>query len=232
MRNDSSAYTGFVKSKLNQVLSFAMFFLLFFLLSCMPCPSQEGVSSSILDQKATLVLRDTNVRNALYSLSIKAKTPIGFIGVAGENGEARRINVKVVQRSIRETLDEIINSDNRYKWEVINGQINVSPASWPDNISDLTIEFLQLSEIEVGKVGAAILDAPKIRSYLETVNKKKTEGLIYSGPPINNAKISVVFSNITIRDALNEILRRGEARFWAIETFGKTDEFVRINLFG
>jgi hypothetical protein len=197
----------------------------------MPCFSQERDSSVILDKQASLVSSNASVGNALFSLSNLAKVPIGFIGVAGEDENPKKISVKVMRRTVREVLDEIVKSDNRYKWEIVDGIINVYPVSSSNcNISELTIGFLQLSEIEVSKVGVAILKSPEIHINLEAMGKKATEGIVYSGPKIKHGKISVVLSNIQIRDALNGILSRGEARFWTIETIGKRDEFVRLML--
>lgn len=221
-----------IKEGAKHICLAVMFLLVFGGITCSPSYSQEVKFSEILDQKSiTLILSNISVKNALHALSSRSNVPIGFIGIDGEDGIAKKINIKVVQGNIREVLNEIVKADDRYKWEIVNGVINVSPLSLRNNIPELKIENLNLSEIEVSKVGAAILDAPEIQATLDTMGKKKTEQFNYVGPPSKNEKISVVLLNKTIRESLNQLLYKRQASFWAIETFGKKDEFVRIILF-
>jgi len=193
--------------------------------------SKHTQSHEIVTKKVTVVLKSTSVKNAVHALANRANIPIGFVGVSGEDGKPKQIMLRAVQETVGEILDYIVKADDRYKWEVVGGIINVSPVLQTDCISELRIDYVRLHEVEILSVGSAILDSPRVRKELQSRGKLKTDELNYSGRPIKNAKISTVLSDTTIRDGLNTFLSSGYARFWAIETFGIKDEFVRIILF-
>jgi hypothetical protein len=194
------------------------------------CRSQERESKALLDAPITLVLPETNVANALNSLSNLAQIPIGFVSVSGENDKPRSIHLRV-RGTVRDVLNQIVTADNRYKWQQVEASINVVPANAQSvDLSELVITSLTINEVHISDVGPAILDSPGIRARLEILGKKPT-GFIYIGPAFRDSKISIAFSNTTIRCALNEILKRKQARFWSLETLGAEDEWVRIILF-
>lgn len=195
------------------------------------CPAQQPAARDLLDRSITLIFSGT-VTSALNSLSNLAQVPIGFVGVSGENTNPRSIDLRVVQGTVRDVLNQIVRADDRYKWEQVNVCINVVPANVQRaDFSELVITSLILNEVHLSDVGPAILDSPDIRARLETLGKKKTTEFKYIGPAFPDSKISIVFSNTTIRCALNEILNRKQARFWSLETLGAENEWVRIILF-
>lgn len=195
------------------------------------CRVQEPASRDLLDKRITLIFSGT-VTSALNSLSNLAQVPIGFVGASGENTNPRSIDLRVVQGTVRDVLNQIAAADNRYKWQQINGSINVVPANTQSqDLSQLMITSLTINELHVSDVGPAILDSPGLRARLEKLGKKMTNEFKYIGPAYPDSKISVAFSNTTIGCALNELLDRKLARFWSIETLGAEDEWVRIILF-
>lgn len=204
-------------------------FMLLFSHFAVVAKSQEINPGLLLDKKVNMTLYNVNVWNALNSLSFRAKMPIGFIGARGEKGIAKKICVQVEQKPVREVLDEIVRLDGRYRWEIINGIVNVVPIS-QEELAELKIGFLKLSDTELGDIGSAILDAPDVYASLIKLNKQKTEELDYSGPSAMKTKVSFVLSDTTIRNGLNTLLRERLARFWSFEILGENDELIRILL--
>ena len=192
--------------------------------------SQTAGSNKILERQVIVDLKETSVKDALLYVSGKAKVKIGFIETMKKEERGKKITVQILRGTVRNILDEIIIQDNSYKWEITNNIINVIPSCYPNEIANLKIGFLELTNKRLDEVGTAILDVPEVQIGIANLGKQQTDEVKYSGPP-RRTPVSIVLSNITVRDGLNEILNKGFAGFWALEMRGEESEFVRIMLY-
>lgn len=191
--------------------------------------AQVPVPGNVLEKQITVSLQSVSVKDALLYISGKSKVRIGFIGVIGDEGN-KKVTLDIRQGSVRQVLNELITQVDSYKWDISNDIINVLPTYCQNKVAALKIDFLELSDKKLDEVGTAILDAPEVRIGITNMGVSKTEELKYSGAP-RRSLVSIVLSNQTVREGLNEIASKGFASFWSLEMRGEKNEFVRIMLY-
>lgn len=162
-----------------------------------------------------------NDLSALFSL---VNVPLG-ISLAFEDFNDNRVNQNFIPRSfvIKDLIDQITNTDSRYQWKEENGVINLFPKD------DYSILETRISEFKVDneyswKIDERIVQTKEFQQYLKEKNlidripdpENKYGFTIIGavGKPNHRDKISVDLKNATIREILNEIVRKKGHGAW------------------
>lgn len=187
--------------------------------------------SDLLERKVSVMFNDVGGGSVLQHLSYKANIPLGFETIFDPPGVAgKRVSLKVKEGSVRDVLDAFVAADRRYKWEVTDGVINVTPKEPQNNIGDVRIFNFFAAEADIFDLGLAVTWTPEVLARIESLGLKPAGGVKYSGRPQPKTRHTVTLPEMSVREVLNEMLRRGYAKYWHITSSGERNEYVRAFL--
>jgi hypothetical protein len=128
-----------------------------------------------------------------------------------------------------ETLDSIVLADPRYRWELVDGVINVlpvagEPAFLSTRISELDVRNVTSANRPLGK----LQELPEVKKAMTDLRLRWGVTLFASGQLPHPASFSVHCKDVTLREALNGIARAQGFTVWDyIETHcGGEDEVI------
>ncbi|MFL6208833.1 MAG: hypothetical protein ACJ74W_08290 [Pyrinomonadaceae bacterium] len=185
-----------------------------------------------LNQKATLVI-DNNAYFILRVLSLKTKVPIGFEALPDELSRkgSSAISINVNPGTVRDALEAIVQADNRYTWELVNGVINVFPKDHQSSISDIEIPQFNVNDEEIAGIGFIITDLPEVRAKLKTLGVADNRMSDHGSAQQLKARVSFTLSKLTVREILNEMIKCNYINYWVIVRYGDSNELIRVQLF-
>jgi hypothetical protein len=183
---------------------------------------QLNTDDGILGQKIKVKLNNVTLMNALSTLSVIHRVPIGIEYSSADQNEPKLV-LEVENGSVQEILDSIIEQEPLYRWELVDGVINFVPVRDRDpffkellrtsvasfNPGEWTIKF-QLRD--------AIGEAPEVKRLLKSrnVTLSKYGDYAYSPSVYTKREVDLSASNTTVRGILNRIVKNSEHKHWAI----------------
>lgn len=203
-------------------------------LTMTPVPSayarlQSEKPNDILAKKVTLTRENTDVSFVLRALSAASHVPIGFQS-ADLDANVRSISIKVVDGTVKDVLDQLIQTDERYKWELDNGVINFLPKHSKISFLDVVVAVFNFKDGDAEDVPRAILSLPEVQIRFSELGLKEDTAKQYEGPVRNLQQFSLQMRNATVREILNEIVRRRHSTFWKIRIYVDVDKSASISL--
>lgn len=182
-----------------------------------PAPAQD-----LLDRRITLELGDATLRLALGTLSATYDVPIG-VEYSVTHSDQRTINLDFKDGTIKEVLDSIVKQEPLYRWELVDGVVNVVPTRDRDPFIEAFLNT-PVDRFDPGKwtsifqVREAIGHIPEVRRMLEANRKTFYTGGVYVKRPSIYAKkdVDLSISRTTVRGLLNRIIGESEHNFWSI----------------
>lgn len=180
----------------------------------------------LLGRKVTLALTDMP-STVLRSVSAIARVPIGIEVIPDSN---RTVTINQVRGTVRQILEEIVNAEPRYKWVVRDGVINLLPRERNESPLDVMIPTFKMRDVNAEDVPAALINLPEIQNWLSSAGIQGDRGLMYEGPIRNLPVFSITISNYTVKEILNEIIRKGYSTFWQCRIYGKEQRRLSLQL--
>lgn len=173
---------------------------------------------------------------ALKTISNAVDIPIGFEAATSESFQSKRFTLDARKKSLRETLQSLVNSDDRYKWEVDSGVVLVSPVTAE---RDLFIKELLSTRInnlsldlysDLLEIRQKLVDTDSIKFKLK---EQKISPVIFSVTSYGHRKVNrskfLHLSGVTLQEALNTIVRETNFKCWIVNRFGDKREFLVLN---
>lgn len=165
-----------------------------------------------------------SIKNDLSFLFSIVNVPLGM-SLAFENVDANEITKNINPKSyvIKDLLDQIVETDSRYKWKEYSGVINI----FSEN--DYSILETRIPEFKVEneypwKMDELLVQTKEFQSYLrernlidkipDPDNKLGFLFIGFIGKPDPRQKISIDLKNATVREILNEIVRKKGYGIW------------------
>ncbi len=190
-------------------------------------------SQTILDQRVSFVMENFDEEVILRRFADRFKIPIGFEVIPGEksNQRYRSISIRVENGTVRDVLDAFINADPRYRWdEMPDGIINISPKEPVEGILDVRVSSIYFSEVNLEKFGFALLEVTEVKARLEGIGVKPGRTRLTTGARKEPSQLSIHLTDVTVREILNELLRRQHTSYWRVERYGDRNEYIQIGL--
>lgn len=195
----------------------------------------QTCATSRQTRRVSLQITNRSIGDALSILATKAGVSIGFVEISTVREPSRRVSAKLVCATLEEALAQLLGQNQDYYWEIEDTIVKV----WPrdsnltvNQIADTRIQRLELSYVRLSELGMTIFDDVGVKEKLNSLGKKASGGVKYSGPTRDDPKIKTTIENETIRSVLNRLLSEGYATFWKLELDGPEDEFVQIVILG
>ncbi len=204
----------------------AVIFLLFIISASATTKAQTG---DPLNSRVTLVVNRATIHKLLGILSLQTSVPIGFEETtAGDGSGAKLIDIAIRRESLKHALNAIVRADNRYEWATVDGVINVLPKQREQCICDVVLSNFSVRDLPLGDVGFAIMETPEIKAKMTELGLIDTHFKERGDDPPLRAKIAISRTNSTVREILNNLLKAGYVRYWAIVRYGDAKEYIAI----
>jgi hypothetical protein len=119
--------------------------------------------------------------------------------------------------SLRDVLDAVVAAEPQYKWQVEAGVINVVPAAGGPPLLDLRLKHFKVDDAPIIYTALNVLLAmPEVKARVAEL--KLGYGMVQLGimpMPAKNLHLSIDRKDITVREALNSIVREQGYAVWA-----------------
>lgn len=185
-----------------------------------------------LDRVINIDRSDTTLLLALSILAVEHRVPVGFEHAIDSRDNPNR-HIRLRRGTLKSILDSIVAQEPRYKWELRDGTINITPVEGRD-------QFLaQLLNTRVAqfdpprgmtdkfKLRDAVLALPEVRQLLDAnMVTVRPYDYPYRHSIYSNDKVNLRISNTDIRGILNHIAKETEHKMWDLERVGNKRELL------
>jgi hypothetical protein len=126
--------------------------------------------------------------------------------------------------TLRGILDTAVNADPRYAWEINNGTVNFLLQYNPPKFLEMTVSKFEVDDKEPFEALDQLLHLPEVRSHVSAEFARQAVSVTGTYPYNPNGavkavkRISVNVSNVTLREALNSIVRARGDLVWVLST--------------
>jgi len=196
----------------------------------------ESGIKSLTDEKVELFESDANLnlgsQSYLHNLFSRTGIPAGVVFAENEDiYTGFKFQPQVL--TLKEALDLFTKAKPEYVWKETNGVINIFPKNYYP-ILDTRISEFKIDDEFPWKMTEKLIQTKEFQRYIKERNlvdkipdPENKHGWIFSGgvgSPNPREKRSVNLKNATVREILNEIVRKSENRFWSYQEYEVTYE--------
>jgi hypothetical protein len=206
-----------------------------FVLLCIVTPlsyTQPQIDNVLRQTVSNFTSTDESIDQVLGRLAKDFNVPIGLEKIATViscSSEDRKLSIKVEQGTVRDALNAIIQADQRYKWEEVDGVINVLPKEDNSRLLETHVSNFQIDEVTWTDARQLIRELPEVKSRLNESGLIERSAILVTGSGENNLpRFSFKLRNTTLRGILNEILKMKGYSFWVIARYGDHNQYISI----
>lgn len=125
---------------------------------------------------------------------------------------------------LRDILNKVSIVQNQYLWKEVNGVVNIYPIK-DYSILDIIIKEFSVKDITRGEAIGKILETNEFKQYIKSKNMREADTSFFGGnfsKPVKN--ISFDLKNATVREILNEIVRKNGNSTWIYREYESENE--------
>lgn len=163
----------------------------------------------------------------LARLAREYEVPIGFEESSKEH--TIRMDLTLTNVTVRDVLDAVVQRDPRYEWLVIDDVINVRPKNRHDNVLNVRLDRLDLDLGDRAAAYEQIISQPRMKLKMKKLGVSPLRMEFGSFAEIQTQANPIEINNVTLRRALNEIVKCTQAHFWIVARYGKNSEFLILD---
>lgn len=125
---------------------------------------------------------------------------------------------------LRDILNKVITVQPQYFWKEENGVVNIYPLE-DYSILRTTIKTFSIENSTKGEAIGKLLETAEFKHYLESKNLREQDTIIHGGVSTKTPKrYSFTLKNATVREILNEIVRRDGNSTWIYQEYDTKNE--------
>jgi hypothetical protein len=197
-------------------------------------PAQRWADSkpASLNQLIDIQLNNATLMLALSELAVEHRVPIGFEQAVGSRDNVNE-NIHIKRGTLKSILDSLVKQEPRYKWELRDGVINVTPVTGRDEflahfLDTRVAQFVPpKGTTDKFKIRDAILELPEIRQLLQANHVAvRPYDYAYGRSIYFNEDVDLGISNTDVRGVLNRVARKSEHKIWFVERVGAEKELL------
>lgn len=122
-------------------------------------------------------------------------------------------------------------ADPRYRWEEVDGVINVLPIDRKNSPLEIVVRHFRVDQVNKEEASQAVTELPEVKVKLKEMGLKRRDVISIIGiPEYNLPRFSLRLSNVTVRTVLNEILKKSGSYSWVSFRSGDHNEFFSIRM--
>jgi len=140
-------------------------------------------------------------------------------------------SIKVADGTVADIVRELVGRMPDYKWQVIDDVLNVMPRQPRNTVLDVRIHTLRLRRCAPVDFSHAIASIPEVKRWLKE-NRVVEQTLIavvgHVEFPPSEPRISIEARDLTLREALNRIVKTPGLLRWAVTRYGEGGKHLSI----
>ena len=197
-------------------------------------PGQAVADSTTasLDHMIKIDLVDATLLLALNKLAGGHRVPIGFEQAMDSRDNLNR-HIYLQSGTLRTVLDSLVAQEPRYKWELRNGGINITPVVGRDQCLARFLDT-KVTQFEPPKgttdkfkLRDAVLALPELRDLLAANDVTvQPYDYPYSRSIYSEDDVNLRMTNTDVRGVLNTIAKRTEHKIWSLERVGEKRQLL------
>ena len=189
-------------------------------------------TTASLNQMINIDLADATLLLALNKLAVNHRVPIGFEQAMDSRDNLNR-HIYLQRGTLKTILDSLVAQEPRYKWELREGVINITPVVGRDQFITRLLET-KVAQFEPPKgttdkfkLRDAVLALPEVRELLESGGVTvKPYDYPYRRSIYSDDDVNLTMTNTDVRGVLNYIASRTEHKIWSLERVGEKRELL------
>ena len=197
------------------------------LIVCHTPAFEQTKPNDLIEQLIELHLNGGTLLQALSTLSVDKRVPIGFEPTLTHK-DKHRLNINIDNAKLKDVLDTIVQQESDYRWEVRDGVINVIPAKSRDDFVEkfLSTPIRRFDPPKVlgpSQIRDAIVDLPEVVGLLKANGITASHyGYFYHYPSLYaTGNVDLSISETDVRGVLNRVVRESEHKMWIVSRSGK-----------
>lgn len=141
------------------------------------------------------------------------------IGLEADPKKPRsEVTLDLYDATFHDMLNGIVQSEPRYQWRESDGCIEILPVSNGVSLMDTMISSFQVKDASREEAIKELLNLPEVRAIAMTLNlSRRAPGNLPART--SEEKVSLNLNGVTLRQALNRIIKQSGARFWLFRTY-------------
>lgn len=196
-------------------------------------PRARAVEADLLDRKIPpTVIKGETIVQALDLLT-EHGIPIGIEMGDRKLTSARKINLNLKETNVKEFLDAVIAKDPQYTWKLEGGIIHVWPVVGRDAFLTSLLDT-KVSQFAIAggssryKIYNDIMNLPEIKVQLVVADVAPL--IFLSSGTMQKVEKDVLFveSNLTLREVLDEMVKKTNISRWVITRWGDKSEYITL----
>ena len=175
-----------------------------------------------------------SIDEILEILSVSYKIPIGISLADAKKSPDRQIDVNLPEMVLKSVLDFLVMQDPRYKGKVEGNVVNFFPVKDYDplvtSLLDTNLSRVSFSsQLRLSDIRYEIFDLPEINAKLVQANVAPL--MFEMGiPSTDKIGASLKFSNLSLRELLDQITLNTSRRFWRLARWGDANKYIALTL--
>jgi len=141
-----------------------------------------------------------------------------IIGLEADPGKPKpEVTIDLRDATLRDILNGIVESEPRYQWRESGEYIEVFPTSGSSILLDTPVASFQVKDVRRGEAINQLMSLPEVQALMISMNLK----LRPAGPSptwAKDEKFSLNLNGVTLRQAMQRIVKESGARFWMFRT--------------
>lgn len=199
----------------------------------------SGLLTIAQEQKPTILLKkihDFHVADAppslvLERLSAQYSVPIGVESVPDSVGGKTRIAVDVQDGTVMDVLNGIASRDPTYRWQEIDGVVDVFPKTSVDSLLETVIGNYEVRNVNKEDAIKILKDSAEVKRQLSKTGARERTFLTPTWTPLDKLpRFTLVLKKATVRTILNEILKASGSNYWAFFRYGVKNEYLSLSV--
>ena len=155
------------------------------------------------------------ISSFVETLALSYKLPVGLEVIPGEDSRKKPLTIRIDSGTVRDVFDAIVREDPRYEWKKSGEVVNVLPKTDRSAILETVIGDCRLDDVNRQDASSAIMELPEVRKALSSLESSRAAYLsLPTEPYYSLPRFSVRFRNVSVRQALNEILKTSKSTYW------------------
>jgi hypothetical protein len=140
------------------------------------------------------------------------RIPVG-IALPPDDAGQTRLDFNPSSLLVRDVLDSIVAADQRYKWSLEDGVVNVLPKASSTPLLDVRLNNFNGQATNGGSIYQMLGNMPEVRRRAEELGLKQAEPSGFIIGAVDTRKFTVRCQKCSVRDVLNSVVRQSNG-FW------------------
>lgn len=198
--------------------------------------SAQDEANTLLNRRISFHVTMARIVNVLDTLALDHNVPIGF-EISRRSSDDTLISISKSDVSVREVLDLVMEQDSAYRWNEIDGVINVTPSADRYEFLALLLET-PVAQFAPGTAGNnfglrnSILKIPEVRTVMASsgVVKARLSDIPSNHQANSGPTADLAMANTTVRGVLNRLVKVSPYRMWVVGMSGERRSELFISL--